>query len=268
MPFKITYFFKLQMELEAGWSFSLFNNNTDIAPARAAALALLTPLDKLGGTQTIISNIRISDLTSFRSVSLLSTTITPDADLTQSNSSDYATTAVLLKVSGPGGYLARMWYRGVPDNIIRGAGRFNPTAAWLGYFSTMRGVLLSGSNQWSLRVLDKTVPKKIVQAVTQQGVCTVTGHGYATNSKVRISRGKGLTQINKVWRITSIDPNTFSLQGWVDPLVNTPYLGNATAQLQSPIFVPIVDVETVRASSHKTGRPFGLLGGRRRTRRT
>ncbi len=268
MAFKITYFFKLQMELEAGWSFSLFNNNSDLAPAAAAAQSLLTPLDKLGGTQTIITNIRISDLSSFRSVRLLSTTITPDPDLTKAQSSDYATTAVLLKLSGTNGYLARMWYRGVPDNIIRGAGRFNPTAAWLGYFSTFSGVLLSANQQWSLRVLDKLVPKKILQAATQQGVCTVTGHGYATNAKVRISRAKGLTQLNKVWRVTTIDANTFSLQGWVDPLVITPYLGNATVQLQSPIFVPITDIATVRASSHKTGRPFGLLGGRRRIRKT
>jgi hypothetical protein len=99
-------------------------------------------------------------------------------------------------------------------------------------------------------------------------VITITAHGFTDLDLVRISRVRGDPRSNRVWRINRIDTDTFSLIGWVELAVAFPYLGGGTAVAQVYSFRPIVQAEVVRATSHRTGRPSGLLGGRRRRRPT
>jgi hypothetical protein len=67
-----------------------------------------------------------------------------------------------------------------------------------------------------------------------------------------------------VWGYTIIDANTVQLLGWSNPLAKVPIVGAAsTATQQVKQFEAITTSVVVRATSHKTGRPFGLAGGRR-----
>jgi len=268
MPFKVSFFSTQQSTLQGGWSENFWSSKLDLPACITAAQALRTKLDNLHGDQTVTPYIRISDSATFRDVKLIEIPTTPVATLTLATTSDYPSTALLLKMTSAENYVTRQWIRGLPDNIIRESGRYRPVAAYLADFNAFIAVLTSGGNGWSMRVLDRTVPKKVVQNITAAGVVTVLAHGYAANAKVRISRAKGLTQANSVWRVTPVDADTFSLQGWVTDNPSPVYLGNGEVRLQTYVLKAIANVEVVRSSAHKTGRPFGLLGGRRRTRRT
>jgi len=268
MPFKVTFFFQQQSALTGGWSENFWNSALDLTQALAASNALVPLLQNLHGDQTIMTNARISESPAFRAATLYSIIEAADPDLSKATTSDYPTTALLFLLTNGAQYITRQWIKGLPDNIVRQSGRYDPVATYIPKANAFFAAILTPANGWVMRVLDKAIPKKIVQAITQQGVCTVTGHGYNTNAKVRISRAKNLKQANGIWRITNIDADTFSLQGWVEPTVATPYLGNGTVQLQSYIFVPPTTAKFDRATSHRVGRPFGLLGGRRRSRRT
>jgi hypothetical protein len=268
MPFKVAYFCQWTGERSGGWSENYWNNNTDLASVITAANGLRFPLDNCHGRQTGIPFIRISDATSFREVTILTFPlgITPPGSTPNDADSDFPTTALLLKFNGPNGYVVRQWLKGTWDGITSRGGIYSPTPTFVGNINGLVSTLTTGSNQWVLRCLDKTVPALPIADISQAGVVTVPGHPYATNDRIRISRARGLTQANKIWRVTKIDANTFSLIGWIVPTVVTPYLGNGTARKQTYTFVPIVAGKVDRVTEHHVGRPFGLLVGRRKRR--
>jgi hypothetical protein len=128
------------------------------------------------------------------------------------------------------------------------------------------------NNQWSVRVLDRNVLKKVVTALAiATGILTVPAHGYGPAGTVVRIRVQGFTlpvQANQIWRATVIDADTLQLNFWT-PLSNIPVYGkNPTCRLQTYVYVQSTSLEVVRATSHRTGRPIALLGGRRRRRKT
>jgi hypothetical protein len=266
MAFRVSIFFSQQSDLLSGWSENFWNNATDLAVCRAAGNALALALNGFHGNQSILTAMRISDPTKFRLVDITRYALSPQPPSRGDFSSDFVNTAALLKLVGDGNYVTTQWLRGIPDGDIAFGGRWSPVATSLNAFNVVKGLLLAGSNQWRLRRQNRDTPKQVVQAISQAGVVTVAGHGYATNDKVRISRCKGTFQVNKIWQIVVLDPNTFSLIGFVQPTIPAVYLGNGTAQKQVATFVAINEVSIPRASSHRSGRPFGQSIGRRKRR--
>jgi hypothetical protein len=124
------------------------------------------------------------------------------------------------------------------------------------------------SQGFVLKVQDKSQPKKKINSISDTGVVTLPAHGYASGNYVRVSRARGYKYVNKVWRIQSIDANSFQLLFFTANNPPIPIYGDPVAQLQQSIFVsPLATgMRIVRATEHKVGRPFGLLSGRR-TRR-
>jgi len=266
MPFRVSIFFAQQSDLLSGWSENFWNGATDLAPVKAAGNALALALNAFHGLQSVLTTMRISDPDRFRLVDITRFALSPQPPSRGDLSSDFVNTAALLKLVGAGNYVTTQWLRGIPDGDIAFGGRWSPLAGSLTRFNAVRGLLLSGSNNWQLRRQDRTVPKKVIQAISQAGVVTVANHGYTTNDKVRISRSKGTFVVNKVWQIVSLDTNTFQLIGFQTPTIPAVYLGNGTAQKQVPIYVAITDASIPRASSHRSGRPFGQSSGRRKRR--
>jgi hypothetical protein len=76
--------------------------------------------------------------------------------------------------------------------------------------------------------------------------------------------------INAVWRATVLTADTVQLNHWIAPTnPNVVAFGkNPTIRKQVYTYVSITGARIVRATSHYTGKPTELLGGRRRTRRT
>jgi hypothetical protein len=268
MPFRVSIFFAQQSDLSSGWSENFWNTSADLSAVKTVGNTLALALNTFHGNQSILTTMRISDPSKFRLVDITRYALAGTAPSRGNLSSDFPNTAGLLVLTGAGNYVTRQWIRGLPDGDIAFAGRWSPISGSVTAFGTVRGLLLSGSNGWALRRQDRTVPKKVIQAITQAGVVTVSTHGYNTNDRIRISRCKGTFAVNKVWQIVVIDANTFSLIGFVQPVIPAVYLGNGTSQLQSAVYVGITDAKIDRATSHKTGRPFGLASGRRRVRKT
>jgi hypothetical protein len=268
MPFRVTYFNQVQQTLLGGWSENFWHGSPDLAVVISRAEALKPIIDQLHGQEVVLQSVRISDAANFRDVTILPGAAVSTATVTGANTTDYVTTSALLKVKSVDNYVTRQWIRGVRDSAVGFDGAWKPGGTYLTDWKKFLAEIAAASNGWSLRVLDRAVPKKIIQAITGAGVVTVPGHGYADNAIVRISRVKGDVRANKVWRIQRIDADTFSLIGWVALAVPIPYQGSGTVRLQTFIYKAITEAVVVRATSHKTGRPFGLLGGRRRVRKT
>jgi len=268
MPFRVSIFFTQQQDLLGGWSENFWNSKTDLAAARTAGNALALALNGFHGNQTQLIAMRISDPASFRAVDITRYALAVQPPSRGDFGSDFVTTAGLLVLGANPNYITRQWLRGIPDGDIAFGGRWSPLPTSVTAFGGVRTLLTNTSNGWVLKKQNRDTLKKVIQAVTQAGVVTCTGHGLASNDRTRISRAKGTFIINRVWQVTVIDPNTFQLIGFVQPAVPAVYLGNGTSQAQIPIYPAIGSADISRATSHRTGRPFGQLSGRRRVRRT
>lgn len=270
MPWKTSFRYNQPVgDRTAGWSENFWSSLPDIAAVRAAAVALGNALWQLHGDGVNLPSVRISNALSFRDVSVIPLNLFSAIPATPTSSdADYPTNALLLKLTGQGSYLTRQWIKGIWDGVVTRGGIYTPTATYTTRVNSLINTLTNAANGWTLRVSDRSIPFKPVKDITQAGIVSVTGHGYADNSRVRISRVKGLTQANRIWRITRIDADTFSLQGWVAPDVTTPYLGNGLARQVAYVYPAIAAGQIERATKHNVGRPFGALTGRRRTRRS
>jgi hypothetical protein len=267
MPFRVSYFFSQQGDRLGGWSENYWSNDPDITTLINTHVdPLATALYNLRGNGTALNAVRISDVSTFRSAQIFqySSYFTPP----QGNDfdSDYVTSAALVKLLGPPQYLVRQWYRGVPDNCVKMDGRWQPTTSWTNFFNAYKAIITNGANNWALRTIDKGQAKKVVVNVSLTGVVTVSAHGYSTNDRIRISRTGGIPGLNKIWTVQVIDANTFQLIAIPVGGFTGGYTKPGTAQKQVILFQQITGASVLRASKHDTGRPFGLLSGRRKRR--
>lgn len=276
MPFRVSYFTIQQTGKLGGWSQNFWNSASDLSVTKANAESLYSKMGLIQGAQPYMPAYRISDITTFRNVTNVLHPGATSVPVSSSNpDADYPSTALSLKMTAALNYVTRQWLRGLPDQIIALSGTYQPSRL-PGYTTKINNFfaeLKLPSNGWSMHVLDRSVlPKVLTNVVVASGVVTVPNHGFGASGdvvKVRIKGTTGYRPLNAIWRSTIIDSNTIQLNFWT-PQPSTVVIGgaNPTARLQSYILVPIQNVEVVRATSHRTGRPTDLLGGRRRARRT
>lgn len=268
MPFHVSFFFAQQSSKLGGWSENFWNNGTDLSTLSTNVLDLRKLLDDCTGAQAYCPRVRISDVGVFRNVVTIEIAGSQPNPIDSNNpDADYPSTALQLQLTAAPNYKTTQWLRGLPDSVTTLSGTYNPPGYFVTAINKLIAYLSNGANQYALNVLDKTVVPKVITNITQQGVVTCPGHGYATGNKVRVKGVKGLVVANGVWAITVIDTNTFSLNFWVPPPVVLQPYGTPTARLQSYIQVACTGGKVVRVTSHRTGRPTGLLGGRRHRRR-
>jgi hypothetical protein len=268
MAFRVSMFFVQQTAKSGGWSENFWNNHVDLTAAKIAAVALADLLEACHGHTSYISNIRYSEVGAFRRTytNYVGGTFNPNAG--NSIVSDYPTQALLLKMAQNPNYVTQQWLRGIPDAQVSAGGFYVPTGDYVNRSNALFAALQNTSNNWVMRVQDKDIPKKAIFAISQTGVVTIPAHGYSSGDYVRISRVKGYTKANGVWKIELIDESSFQLLFWVAPAVATPMSGNPTSQKQVKKFISPATVAFVRATEHKVGRPFGTLSGRRKVRKS
>lgn len=271
MPFRVSFRFGQQSTKAGGWSENFWINSNDLTFVTNKANEMWTVLWNSKAAQITGQYIRISDTSTFRNVLKIRKNTGASAPTTGTDA-DYPNTALTFNVVAAGNYSTRQWLRGLPDSIVAQSGTYRPTPTFVGQINAVIAVLKNSSNLWSVRALDRTVLPKVVTAMdVTTGIVTCPAHGYGPAGSVARVRVKGFSspkQANKVWRITVIDSNTFSLSLWT-PLTGTPVTGNnPTARLQTYTFVQIADLTDIVVTSHKTGRPTELLSGRPRKRKT
>jgi hypothetical protein len=263
---RVTFFWAQNAEKKFGWSENFWSSLTDTGVVQTKALALRIALDNIHGSQTKCNDIRISVLGAARKVKLISIAGGPNANLTTPEVSDFPSTALQLRLTSAANDSTTQWIRGLQDRDVAKGGRKDLSADTVTAFAALKAVLISGSNGWAMRILDPNRALKVITGLTAAGEVNSVGHGFLVNDNVRISRVKGLIQANRIWRVSSVTANTFTLAGWVTENPSPVYLGGGIVSLQQYAFTAIAEVEAVRATSHKTGRPFGLAGGRPKRR--
>lgn len=262
-PFRVSFFWTQQADRLGGWSENFWSNLTSFTAVVTAAQALQVALFNTKGNGVNGPYIRISQVGNFRSAQVVNTNLV-QPPLGTVNDADYPTTALLLLLTGPQPYFSRQWLRGNPDNTVTNAGHYNPTANLVTLLNKVISLLTNAANGWVLRNLNQANAKQLITAVTLPGVVTVPAHGFATGNTIRISRTGGIPGLNKIWRITVIDANTFQLVGVPAGGFTGAYTKPGTAQLQGFLFQQITGGQVLRATKHNVGRPFGQLTGRRR----
>lgn len=262
MPWKVSIFWTAQADRLGGWSENFWNNIDSFDTVKAKAIALTQAFDKVHGTQTYATNIRISDITTPRNADNVPLVSAADPPADVSTSSDIQNTAANMRLFGAGNYSTSQWIRSCHDGDVNTGGRWNPLPSTANALGVVLGIMNSAANGWCIRVQDRTVPRQLVSGASMAGIITVTGHGYASGQKVKITQAKGTMGINGVWRITVIDSNTFSLIGYQTPEDSPVYKGDGLVYKVSRILVPVTNLKIVRATSIKTGRPFGQLTGK------
>lgn len=270
MAFRVQMNWQQQSGRLGGWGESFWSSEAEASVVKVNADALNTLADAAKGIQVIPTSIRISDIAISRSAQNIPIVVSPGT-VTDSNDADYPSTALQLKFSGAGGYTTTQWFRGIPDTIIRNSGRYVPTPGYLKVIKPFLAALTNSANNWSMRCLNKGTAKKVVTNLTlDTGVITCPAHGYGPVGTVVTTRISGFSSpsgVNKVWRATVLTADTLQLSFW-QAITGVNVKGNnPTSRLQVYVLIQINKAEVVRATSHYTGRPTGLLGGRRRKRK-
>jgi len=114
------------------------------------------------------------------------------------------------------------------------------------------GVADINGNQWEIaQGLSAIAAAKNITGISQAnpGVVTITGHGYSTNDYVMILSAGGMTQVNnKIYKITVLDPDTFSIG--VDTTGYTAYTSGGTVTRGAYYLLhENVDLKTVTGSN-------------------
>lgn len=266
--FKVTIFNSVRQDKLGGYGISFWNTLNDGNTVVTMARALGSAYNEVTGGQTVVNYVRIADLQNFRAVQVIEGLTSEGPLLGNGTDSDYITSGLLLRLAN-GRYTVNLWMRALWDAVIDKGGRYVPVPLWREKFLAFTAILKLASNGWAMRCVSKDTPIINVTAFDgATGIVTAPGHTYANGQQVRISRMKGFPTANKVWRITnvSIPSGTFTLVGWAP--VTGLYGGHGTSTLQVYTFLGIQSAEVIRATSHRAGRPFGLLGGRRKRRVT
>jgi hypothetical protein len=263
----VSYKFVQQVRKSSGWSENFWCSANSLELAQAASDQLYWALLKIHSATSYITHILFSEIGAFRQTFLEQTNRTVNPESTAV--ADLPTSALLLRLRNAetNTYQTQQWIKGIPDAQINTGGFYLPTGGYAGLVNSVIAILVAGP--WAMRCQDKTVAKKKILAIGQDGSVTLPGHGYDVGQQIRISRVQGYTKANGLWRVLSKTTDSFQLANWIAPLTPTPMFGqNMTAQLQSKILVAIKDTGTkiIGATSHKVGRPFALAIGKQKNR--
>ena len=271
MPFHVKFNWQQQSSKLGGWSTNFWSSLEDLSQVRAKANDLRTLLNAVTGAQVLTPSFTISSVTAPRRIENVETPTTA-VSVTEATDADYPSTALFFKVYGAGGYSTGQWLRGIPDQNISKSGTYQPAGLYALRMGSVFGALKNPSNGWALRALDKNTAEKVIDGVAlATGIVSCPSHGYGAAGATLNVRLMGFSSpkiLNKVWRITVIDSNSFKLAFWQVPTETAVTGNNPVARAQVYTFVQIGEAKVIRASSHYTGRPTGLLGGRRRRRQT
>lgn len=267
--YRVQLRFQQQSTLLGGWTMNFWAQSASLDKVISDSDFLATTLSNTVGAQTVIQGSRISTVGVSRQTLKRSFNFggTP---LVASTDADYPSTALQLVLVDTGGDRVLQWIRGIPDAVVSDSGRYNPTATFTRNLNSVFNALTASGQTFVLRNLVRTTPNLVISAINPTtGVTTVPSHGYGpagTVNYARIRGVRGLTYANKVWQFTVVDANTLQLNFWAAQTDVIEPGGKPTCTLQVYGYNKIASASIQAVSSHRTGRPTGLLGGRRKRR--
>lgn len=285
MPARISFFWVQVPQRALGWSENFYTSANSLEAGVDVANALLPKLAGIHGYQSVVPAYRVSLLDSIgrsiRTSYLVETAVYAghnDAAPTYVTtafkaSSDYPTTALLLRGTATTGQKTSQWIHGAPDEVVVQGGSFSPGA--IQQFQTNLADLLaflnSGSSTIKTRVLAALPGKILVTDIAlATGVVTLAApHGLTGPTPVRLGGIRGSagleTHPNRVYKGIPVALNTVKLihlARFFDPL------SDVTDAYVRPQVYAFQDAKwnVQRVTGRQVGAPFGRVAGRRKTR--
>lgn len=277
MAYKVSYFWKQQSSRLGGWTENYWNNADSFLTAGSRARNLKPYLDLCHGASTYVTGFRLTELDAatgnpkFRYTDDFEYPNLTVKDEAQYGDSDYPTTALQLLFKNSTTAKTRQWLRGIRDDCISSSGRYNSLPALVGKIDPFVAQLtLTGSlgQGWCIRKIKAANEYKNIKALTvATGVVNIPAHLFGAPGTVIDVRLKGFTLpegVNKIWSATITDADNITLNFAASLVGQTVFVKKkATARLMTYELLQINTASAVRSTAHYTGRPTGLLGGRR-----
>lgn len=283
--FRVTWDISYQ---QGGYSFSHYRNDSGYDTALARAELLLYTYLTLLGAPVYCKNIRVSDVTIpgdsvvndkvFATIS--NAAVVNDADITVktavSDGPDLWWTAALLRLgAGPGMY-GHQFVRLIPDTLTQAA--FQGTAGQIDWDKALvKYFRLLVNDTWGMigiprgPTLRKAISSIGIAVAEKRTITTAVPHGLAVGAKFRIGgfRGAPGTAVNGDYLVEEVvDANTLRIRD--DPAIAIVFPVTNWGQLwpTAKVFGAYVTDQCRfrRFSKRNTGRPFGVLVGRRSIR--
>ncbi len=274
MTARVSFNYQVTQDRIGGWSENFWNAISFSTDLNDRIAALRKQLSFIRGEQTTNNFIRVSDPTLKRQVQILTYPDTPAPPSGSPDDTDFVDTAILLKLVSARGAITHQWLRGIPDGMVTNGGRYAPTGTFRSNLNGVISVLTKSAQYgWQVRIADPTYQPKALKNVGNfdpaTGTVTLPGNGYSAGDMVRLSRVGGGVGANGLWAVTNVNngAGTFQLLNYKVPSPVWTWNGMGYVRKISMIFDNIASVAPLRATSHRTGRPFGQLSGRRRKHR-
>lgn len=264
--FHVSLSWQQQVDRVGGWTENFWNNLDSQAAVYTKTIGLIHSLFNLKGNPAFCPRFRISEVGKFRSAKPYKTQQLPGNSVGPDTASDYPTTKLQVKFTGSTIQATTQWLGGLRDRDFSGGGFWLPQGASVNFWNSLVTTLTTIGNGWNIYVLDPSVvPFNITAIDPATGIVTTVGANILDQAKVRVKGVRGLTTANGIWRVTKVADQQYRLQGWVS---TTQPMTKSNASIRAQIYAgqPISKVEAIQSTSHKVGKPTGLLGGRRKRR--
>lgn len=262
--YRVSVFYEQRGDRSGGWTTNFWNSTTSEEAIVTRTNKLVELLQNVTGGGCNVVKARYAVVPGFRVADEIKYTYAGTIGSDELFNADYQTTAVGVRLVGPGKYGVNVWLSGNDDFAVRDAGRlaarFKSSRPW----KALQKYLVQGGDGWVLRVKNKGRVSKAVSSITATGTVTATAHGFDGTNLVTISRIKGEGRPRGSWRISNITTNTFDLIGYAN--ANAPNLKTRYAIAREDVFVAVAieEVKAVRATSHVRGKPTDLLTGKKK----
>ena len=265
---RATFFFKDSNN--AGWSETFYNTAANLTLALDLAKLLLPNRVSLLGSGSKLVSLRVSDDLIKRDSQIYPVPIGDQSPL-RGNVSEHASNDLVVRLEGgtpPFRTRRTLALRGIPTLITGNAGVFRGDPGWdLSFFAYAANLKRDG---WAIKYRDKTVPIFALSSAVQDVVTSIVtvgtsvAHGYAAGDLVLISGVSGAVELNGLWVILAT-PTALTFTLAMSALMR-PFILSGRCNKNNYALSVINNVLIIRSNTHKAGRPFDTLVGRRRGR--
>lgn len=179
--------------------------------------------------------------------------------------------AILMRLEAPGVGYNRLFFRGIPQDCIRGMS-YQPTPAFQTAFMAFRNMILTSGNFAVRAFVDNPgTPVQVLSASqgSPKGISLTVADGttFVNIFSLRIA-GASVFGYNGVKNILSGAQPTkpcVLILGGAKPPANNPTADMVTATPRTGFYAVVSQFFVERVTNRKAGRPFGLSRGRART---
>lgn len=187
--------------------------------------------------------------------------------------SDFSGTSLLVRKIAADFSFARIFLRGIPDDVVDEGGQYKPYGLWnRAWEAYVRAVKVMNFGWESATVPVANSPAPITNMVMgTDGIVTITAGspifaGLAVGSSlvVRVSKQRTPANINGTLTVYVKDASNVVT---ARPIAILPFIqGAGVIGYKTSQFIRINDLEIEGVTERKPGRPFGLYHGRQRNR--